>query len=209
MGEIGYANLVTAGRLALVLPIAAFAARPATPALGWIAVGVCTTAALLDIVDGRIARRTGTTSAFGARFDMEVDAVLIMVLAVLAWRWDKAGAWVLLSGTLRYAFVAAALVLPWLAAPLPPSLRRKTVCVVQIVALIVVMGPIVRPPLSTLIAAAGLAALSYSFLVDTAWLWRSGRVGRLMPYRSGRRGRTDLTAGDGGAVGTDAGGAVH
>ena len=51
------------------------------------------------------------TSAFGARFDMEVDALLIQVLAVLAWQWDKAGPWVLMSGLLRYVFVAAGWVL--------------------------------------------------------------------------------------------------
>ena len=41
---------------------------------------------LLDGVDGRLARKYGASSRFGARFDMEVDAVLICVLALLAWR---------------------------------------------------------------------------------------------------------------------------
>jgi hypothetical protein len=59
-------------------------------------------------------------------------------------------------------------------ATLPPSLRRKTICVVQIVALIVGLLPTVTPPLSTSIAAAGLLILGYSFLVDTLWLWRAG-----------------------------------
>ena len=40
----------------------------------------------LDGVDGWLARRSGIASAFGARFDMEIDALLILVLAVLAWR---------------------------------------------------------------------------------------------------------------------------
>jgi phosphatidylglycerophosphate synthase len=175
MVHVGYANLVTGGRLLLVLAVLSLAARPASAAAGWIVVVVATIAALLDVVDGWVARRTGTATAFGARFDMEVDALLIMVLAVLGWLYGKAGAWVLLSGLLRYAFVAAGTLLPWLRAPLPPSLRRKTICVVQIVALIVVMGPIVRPPLSTAIAAAGLLTLGYSFLVDTMWLVRARR----------------------------------
>lgn len=170
--RVGYANLVTAGRLVLVAFVAALAGQPAVPAIAWTAVVVSTIAALLDIADGWIARRTGTATTFGARFDMEVDALLITVLAVLAWAWDKAGAWVLLSGLLRYMFVAGGWLLPWLRNPLPPSLRRKTICVVQIVALIVVLGPIVRPPLSTLVAALGLVILGYSFLVDTLWLWR-------------------------------------
>jgi phosphatidylglycerophosphate synthase len=173
--RVGPANLVTGGRLVLVLGVASFALRPPSAALAWTAVVVCTIAALLDIVDGKVARRTGTSSAFGARFDMEVDALLIITLALLAWQYGKAGAWVVLSGLLRYGFVAAGWLLPWLAAPLPASLRRKAVCVAQIVALIVVIGPVIRPPFSTLIAAGGLATLVYSFLVDTAWLWRAAR----------------------------------
>ena len=39
-------------------------------------------ALILDAVDGKVARRTGTASALGARFDMEVDAFLILVLSV-------------------------------------------------------------------------------------------------------------------------------
>jgi phosphatidylglycerophosphate synthase len=170
--RVGYANLVTAGRLVLVAFVAGLASQPVVPAVAWTAVVVSTIAALLDITDGWVARRTGTASAFGARFDMEVDALLIMVLAGLAWVWGKAGAWVLLSGLLRYGFVAGGWLVPWLRNPLPPSLRRKTICVIQIVALIVVLGPIVTPPLSTLVAAAGLGILGYSFAVDTLWLRR-------------------------------------
>ena len=39
-------------------------------------------ALILDGVDGKVARRTGTSTALGARFDMEVDAFLILVLSV-------------------------------------------------------------------------------------------------------------------------------
>ncbi len=180
--RVGYANLVTSGRLVLAGAVLALISQPVVPAVAWTAVVVSTIAALLDIADGWIARRTGTATPFGARFDMEVDAVLIMVLAVLAWAWDKAGTWVLLSGLLRYGFVAGGWLLPWLRNPLPSSLRRKTICVVQIVALIVVLGPIITPPLSTLIAAFGLVTLGYSFLVDTIWLWRG-------PTRTRARGR--------------------
>jgi phosphatidylglycerophosphate synthase len=193
--RVGYANLITSGRLVLVAYVAWLVSRPAVEAVAWTAVVVSTVAALLDIADGWVARRTRTETAFGARFDMEVDAVLVMVLAILAWGWGKAGAWVLLSGLMRYAFVAGGWLLPWLRSPLPPSLRRKTICVVQIVALIVVLGPIVRPPLSTLIAAAGLAILGYSFLVDTAWLWRNTRRSAgVMAFGSHQRSKRDLRA---------------
>jgi len=166
-------NHVTAIRAAIVLLLATLVLAPPDPPIAWSAVVAATIAAVLDGVDGWLARRTGTVTVFGARFDMEVDALLIFVLALLAWRWEKAGAWVLLSGLLRYLFVAAGTLLPWMRGPLAPTQRARVICVVQIVTLIVAIGPIVPRPLSASVAAAGLLALSYSFLVDTVRLWRS------------------------------------
>ncbi len=78
---------------------------------------------MLDAVDGRVARRTGTASAFGARFDMEVDAFLILVLSVYVARVGRrVGAAI---GAARYAFVAAGWLLPWLRGPLPPRLLAQ------------------------------------------------------------------------------------
>jgi len=127
---------------------------------------------LLDGLDGWLARRTKMASAFGGRFDVEVDALLIQTLAILAWQLGKAGPWVVLSGVLRYAFVAAGWLLPWMHRPLTPTSRGRIICVVQTAALVVVLAPGVAPPLSSAIAALGLTALGYSFLVDTMRLWR-------------------------------------
>jgi phosphatidylglycerophosphate synthase len=145
---------------------------PAAPPVGASVVVIASVAAALDGVDGWLARRTRTASAFGARFDMETDALLILVLSALAWKSGKTGAWVLASGLMRYAFVAAAAIWPWLQAPLEPSRRRQTICVVQIVTLIAALLPSVGPTPASAIAAAGLAALAWSFLVDILWLWR-------------------------------------
>ena len=110
-------------------------------------------ALLLDGVDGWWARRHGLSSAFGARFDMETDALLILVLALLAWHLGKAGAWVILSGALRYLFVAAGWLLPFLDRPLPPSDRRRVICVIQIAVLVACFAPILAPVLTTPLAA--------------------------------------------------------
>jgi phosphatidylglycerophosphate synthase len=116
-------------------------------------------------------------SRFGARFDMEIDALLILALAILTWQHGKAGPWVVLSGLLRYLFVAAGWRLPRMRQPLPDSRRRQTICVIQVVALIVALEPFVAPAASALIAGAALLALVYSFAVDTRWLL-SDRRGR-------------------------------
>src|SRR5262245_12091400 len=170
--QLGPANQTTALRAALVSVAAGLIGEAAVPGNASVAVTAATMAALLDGVDGWLARRTKMSSAFGARFDMEVDALLIMVLSVLAWQYDKAGAWVLGSGLLRYAFIAAGWVWPWMQEPLLPSRRRQTICVVQVVGLILTVAPFVTAPLSTMTAATALIALAWSFLVDTLWLWR-------------------------------------
>ena len=170
--RFGPANQVTMVRACLVAIVAGFIGEPSLPSAGWIVVWAAVVTTVLDGVDGWLARRTGMASAFGARFDMETDALLIQVLAILAWQYGKAGPWVLISGLLRYQFVAAGWVLPWMREPLFPSVRRKTICVVQIVGLILTILPPIVPPASEWLAAASLAALAYSFLVDTFWLWR-------------------------------------
>lgn len=169
--RLGPANQATAVRALLVALAAGFIGETATPSAAGLVVGLGIAAATLDGVDGWLARRTKMTSDFGARFDMEIDALLIQVLAIPAWQYGKTGAWVLMSGLLRYLFVAAGWVWPWMRASLPPSFRRKAICVIQIVALIVALCPFVTPPVSGVVAAAGLGALSYSFLIDTIWLW--------------------------------------
>jgi len=169
----GPANQVTTVRVALVALVAGLIGEPRAAAYATSAAIMSGLVAALDGVDGWLARRTQMVSRFGARFDMEVDALLILVLSILAWQYEKAGAWIVLAGLLRYLFVVTGWLWPWMARPLPPSRRRQTVCVIQIVGSSVIMLPVVTPPMSVAVAAALLATLSASFLVDVIWLWRA------------------------------------
>ncbi len=170
--RFGAANQITTLRAILVALVAGLVGEPRLPAIAAAAVAASVAVTALDGVDGWLARRHRIASRFGARFDMEIDALLILALSTLAWRHGKAGAWVVASGLLRYAFVAAGSAAPWLRAALPPSRRRQTICVIQIAALTLVMLPAMAPPASVWLAAAALAALCYSFLADTLWLRR-------------------------------------
>jgi phosphatidylglycerophosphate synthase len=172
----GWANGVTLGRGALTVLLAAFLGEEGGTAVGWWLVALAVVAVALDGVDGRLARRRNEVSAFGARFDMEADALLMLVLAALLWRLDKAGAWILAAGLARYLFVLGSFVWPWLDRPLPPSRRRQTVCVLQIVSLIVALAPGVPPPWSSAIALAGLLLLVWSFALDVVWLARRAQT---------------------------------
>ncbi|MFB9466561.1 CDP-alcohol phosphatidyltransferase family protein [Streptomyces cinereospinus] len=178
----GPANRVTLGRATLAGGVTAlvadsFAGSPPVAPL----VGLTAVALVLDGVDGRVARRTGTSSAFGARFDMEVDAFLILVLSVYVSM--ELGPWVLLIGGMRYAFVAAARFLPWLDAPLPPSTARKAVAAVQGVFLLVAGAGLMPWEANAVVVGLALGSLVWSFGRDVRWLWRTSRVGRVVRVR--------------------------
>ncbi|NDV01199.1 CDP-alcohol phosphatidyltransferase [Pseudoroseicyclus sp. CLL3-39] len=176
--RFGAANCVTYLRGSLSCIIALPLAAPATladPAVGWAVFATGLLALSLDGVDGWLARRDGLSSAFGARFDMEIDAVLALVLALLAWQGGAAGPLVLILGLARYAFLVASWALPWLGAPLPPSLLRKTICVIQLGTLLALHAPILPETLGAVAAIVAAALLAFSFGRDILWLSRRGR----------------------------------
>ncbi|WP_254715451.1 CDP-alcohol phosphatidyltransferase family protein [Actinomadura sp. NAK00032] len=165
---LGPADHVTLARVVLTGGVAALVAGHLTGGGHTFAlVAAASVALVLDGVDGRVARRTGTASRLGARFDMETDAFLVLVLSVqVAW---SAGPWVLAIGAMRYAFGAAAWAAPWLRADLRPSVARKAVAVVQGVVLVVAAAGVV--PHAGLLVAAALALLVWSFGRDVRWLF--------------------------------------
>jgi phosphatidylglycerophosphate synthase len=173
--RLGPANQTTILRALIVALVASLVGEPAVPSLAATAAGLTLVATALDGVDGWLARRSRMTSDFGARFDMEVDALLVMILSMLAWQYGKAGGWVLLSGLVRYVFLVAGWLRPWLARPLIPSWRRQTICVVQIGGLTLAIVPAVPASVSVWLAAVALAALVYSFGTDVVWLWREAQ----------------------------------
>jgi phosphatidylglycerophosphate synthase len=171
MHLLGPANQVTLARATLV---GAVAALVADAVVGHATIPVLVTLAAvalaLDAVDGQVARRTGTASALGARFDMEVDAFLILVLSVLVGR--SLGWWVVAIGAIRYGFVAAGWLLPWLRASLPSRVSRKVVASVQGIVLVVASAGIVTRPLTIAAVGLALALLGWSFGRDTRLLWQ-------------------------------------
>ena len=176
--RFGKANGVTATRAALTCVLAAaLGAAPWNAAMAWSLVGLAASALALDGFDGWLARHYRESSRFGARFDMETDAFFLLTLAALVAVIGKVGPWILLAGLWRYGFVAAALLWPALRRPLPESGRRKLAFVAQAVLLIVCLAPSIEPALATALAAAGLAMLSGSFLLDLAWLIRHRSAG--------------------------------
>ena len=134
-----------------------------------------------DLLDGWLARRTRTVSAFGARFDGEVDAFLILVLSVYVA--EAVQGWVLAIGLARYAFAAAGWVLPWMRAQLPPRYWRKVVAATAGIVLTVAAAAVAPPWLTSAALVVALGLLAESFGRDVLWLWhrRSRERERLDP----------------------------
>lgn len=171
--RLGACNAVThlRGSLAclMAMPLAAPAALT-DPRLAWTVFGLGLLVLCLDGVDGWLARRAGLQSAFGARFDMETDSVLALLLAGLAWAGGAAGPAVMLLGSARYLFWGACFIWPWLAAPLPPRWSRKAVCVLQLGTLLALQAPVLPERVGAVAAILVAVVLAWSFLLDIRWL---------------------------------------
>jgi phosphatidylglycerophosphate synthase len=168
--RVGAANHTTIVRAGLVALLAGLVGEHGGVEVATVAALLAASVTLLDGVDGWLARRFNTVSGFGARFDMETDAVFVAVLSLLAWQFGKVGAWVLLSGSMRYLFAAAAVLWPILRRPVPSTYRGKTIAVFQMIALIVVIAPSSSANVAVTVAAAALIALIFSFSLDVVWL---------------------------------------
>lgn len=175
-GEANQATLLRSGLVCLIG--STLLANGQALDVGWHLTGLIAVALALDAVDGFLARRFNLASAFGARFDMEIDALLLLILSLLVWQTGKAGAWVLAIGLIRYAFVAASWFYRELSAPLTPSFRRKTICALQGIALLACLLPPLDQTKSSVIALTALSALVISFGLDIRTLLRAQMPGR-------------------------------
>lgn len=174
---LGLCNAVTHLRATLAVFLAVALAGGSHPApLAWGLVGLAAAILALDGVDGWLARRRGLVSRFGARFDVETDAVLALVLAGAALAAGRIG-WpeAAVLGGARYAFVLAGLALPWLRAPLTERLRRKAICVVQLSVLVALLAPVAEGAPARAAGIVAALAVTASFAVDIRALWRLRR----------------------------------
>ena len=174
------ADLVTLTRATLACAVAALVAESYAGADAVaILVPITVVALSLDFVDGRVARRTGTATAYGARLDAESDAFLILVLSVLVA--GSHGAWVLAIGGVRYAYAVAAALLPWMRRRLPPRYWRKVVAAYVGVALTLAASGLAPAALAYGVLVVAIGLLAESFGRDVVWLWRRRRLNRTDP----------------------------
>ena len=72
------ANYITILRIALIFPVLIFATSYSS-LYNWVALLLFVIAGITDHLDGYIARKTGSTSSFGALLDLVADKLLIII----------------------------------------------------------------------------------------------------------------------------------
>jgi phosphatidylglycerophosphate synthase len=178
---LGPAFWVTLVRAVLAVAVASLVVDASAPVA--VLVTLASVALVLDAVDGVVARRTGTETALGARFDGEVDAFLILALSVYAA--PIYGGWVLAIGAARYGFLLGEWLLPWMRAPLPPRRWRRVVAATQGVVLTVAAAEVLPWALTQALLAVALATLTASMGESVSWLWRRRDAVTKVPRRRG------------------------
>ncbi|MBR4865171.1 MAG: CDP-alcohol phosphatidyltransferase family protein [Clostridia bacterium] len=102
------ANVITAGRIILSLPLLCI---PLSSVWFYVLYLFC---GLTDMVDGAIARKTGTVSQFGARLDTVSDFVFMLICCVRilprmhlpVWLW----AWIIMVALMKAAHIVFVLI---------------------------------------------------------------------------------------------------
>lgn len=121
----GYPNLITTGRLVLLITLA-YIFQSVSDLVLFIAFSMLI---LLDGLDGLVARRLGQSSDQGEKLDSEVDAQLVWLLSWIHFYSGNAEWWILIAGSLRYTYQLFFFWVPGISSS-PPKRFRATVAVI-------------------------------------------------------------------------------
>ena len=175
--NLGPANAVTLARGLLAGLLAGFVMAPAPAGLWALVPGALMTGvSVLDLADGWLARRRGETTDLGAKLDVEVDSLALLVAYVLAVKLGQLPLAFAAVGGLYYAYRLALAGrrrrgLP--VYPIPVDRRRSVIAGVQMGVLCAILWPVWTPPLTVALAGAAVALVALSFGRD--WLAATGR----------------------------------
>jgi hypothetical protein len=110
----------------------------------------------------------------------------------------------LVIGAMRYGFVVASWLMPWLSGSLPTRYAAKVVAAAQGIVLVVASAHLLAPQIATALVVAAMTALLWSFGKSVTWLWRARliRRGAAAPHevRGGRVAAGSVTAKAGAAA---------
>lgn len=174
----GWANRLTLLRGGLIALTGGFLLQPQAGGLmAWIPGVLYSIAAILDRLDGFVARRSKQTSLLGSELDTAYDALGLLVAPLLAVGYGKVHWSFLLVSAAYYIFVGG---LYWRRThqlpvyPLLPSALRRTLAGFQMGFIAFILLPCFHAPLTIIIGIAFMLPILLGFMVD--WLVVSGRI---------------------------------
>ncbi len=178
--NLGPANALTLARGLLAGLLAGFVMAP-TPVGLWALVpgALMTSVSVLDVADGWLARRRRETTDLGAKLDVEVDSLALLVAYILAVKLGQLPIVFAAAGGLYYAY---RLTLTWRryrgrpVYAIPVDRRRPIIAGAQMAVLSAILWPVWGPPLTVALGGATVALVGLSFGRD--WLVATGRMPR-------------------------------
>jgi CDP-diacylglycerol---glycerol-3-phosphate 3-phosphatidyltransferase len=176
--SLGWANRLTLLRGGLIALTGGFLLQPqAAGLMAWVPGVLYSIAAILDRLDGFVARRSKQTSLLGGELDTAYDALGLLVAPMLAVSYGKVHWSFLLVSAAYYIFVGG---LYWRRAhqlpmyPLLPSALRRSLAGFQMGFIALILLPCFNAPATVIIGIAFMLPILFGFLVD--WLVVSGRI---------------------------------
>lgn len=179
--DLGWANRMTIARGWLICAVGGFLLVPTLlwdhTALAWLVAALYSLAAILDRLDGFVARRSRRSSLLGGELDTVFDALGLVVAPLLALALERIHVSYLLVSVAYYLFVLGIKArerrqLP--VYPLAPSQLRRTLAGFQMGYVAVILWPPFDAEVSRLAGWGFMLPLLLGFVLD--WLVVSGRI---------------------------------
>ena len=183
LAHLGLANGITVVRGVLVSALACFWNWPATipfsihHSFAWLPGVIYIAAALLDLVDGMVARRTDHVTRLGERLDTLFDALGLLTAVLVGIVLNQLPLSYLAVALAYYVFSAGIRVrrrVGRMVIPLEPRRAARLIAGFNMGFVGTALLPIYRPPATTIAAMVFMAPLLAGFLRD--WLVVSGRI---------------------------------
>lgn len=181
--NLGWANSLSLLRGGLIALTGGFLLQPTlAPFIAWLPGCIYGLAALLDRIDGFVARRTGRTSLLGSELDTLFDALGLLIAPLLAVQYGKIH-WSFLAVSLAYYLFVFGLY--WREKhrrpvyPLLPSQLRRAFAGFQMGFIALVLLPPFPANITQLLGIAFMLPILIGFYID--WLVVSGRIDGTKP----------------------------
>ncbi len=167
-----FATLITVLRGAAIVLLSGFliTGQPGG-GVAWLPAVLFAIGTLFDAVDGAIARATNSTSAFGARLDVEIDALALLLGSLLAIRFGMAPVYFIAVGVARYMFVAGITFRQLRGKPvepLPPRQSRRLLGAMMMFVVFFLLTPAITTQIAYWLATAAMIPFIVGFVRD--WL---------------------------------------